>query len=164
MNINANFNAHYGSVASKVSDQSSFVRWLPVVLRRLSNIRSLHILMAATLGAAAAIALLTMVTALPASQHLSGLAALAAGIGMPMAMHSLRDESLARGLLRATMALAAGFIAYQALSYGWGILAISLSVLFAWATTDWVHNGVSIRLAGLLSGLLVLAGFAMTQI
>ena len=54
--------------------------------------------------------------------------------------------------------------AAEALAYGWGALALSLSILFAWAATDWIHSGVSFRLASLLSGLLVLTGFALTQI
>ena len=158
MNLITDLNTQHGSISSKVRQQSRTVHWFPLISRRLGNTRSLQVVVAVTIGASVAIALLAAVTALPGSQHLSALAALAAGIGMPMAMHSLRDELLARGMLRATMALAAGVIAYQALTFGWGVLALSLSVLFAWAATDWVHSGVSFRLAGLLSSLLVLAG------
>ena len=163
MNARIDFKDNYGSLVSDKDNQSLLVRWFPVFSQRLGFSDSLRMLMAVASGAVAAVAVLASVTILPETQHLAALAALAAGIGMPMAMHSISDQSLARGLLRATVALAAGVLAYQALTLGWGMLALSWSFLFAWAATDWIHAGASFKTASLLSGLLVLAGFALTQ-
>ena len=164
MNARVEFNDNYRSLAGDIENRSQIAQWFPVLLRRVGSSQSLHMFFAVAAGALLALAILAGVTTLPETQQLAVLAALAAGIGVPMAMHSMSDALLARGLLRAAMALAAGVIAYQALTLGWGILAVSWSFLFAWVITDWIHAGVSFRLGALLSGLLVLAGFSMTQI
>ena len=130
MNARIDFNDIYGTLASNGGNQPKFARWFTILSRRVVSSKSLRIFVAVAAGAMAAIAILASVTMLPDTQHLSGLAALAAGTGIPMAMYSLRDEIIARGVLRAAVALAAGVIAYQALSIGWGMLALSWSILF----------------------------------
>ncbi len=164
MNARIDFNDNFGSLTSYVRNQTRISRWFPMLSHRVGFPQSLRIFFAVATGALAALAVLAGVTTLPETQQLAGLAALAAGIGLPMAIHSMTDEWFSRGLLRAIVALAAGVIAYQALSFGWAVLALSWSFLLAWAATDWIHAGASFRLATLLSGLLVLAGFALTQI
>jgi hypothetical protein len=164
MNTRVNYNDIFAPQSTSTGEYSNWTSWIPSLSSKVRGSQSLRILLGVAAGAAAAIALIATVTSLPATQHLSGLAALAAAIGVPMAMQSFSDAMPGRAMLRAVAALSAGMIAYQSLSYGWGVLGLSWAVLFAWAVTDWIHKGASLGRATLVSGLLVMAGFALTQI
>jgi len=119
---------------------------------------------AAVFGVASSFVVLGLVQWLPANQVIHVLGALAGGIALLMVVASLRDRVVARAILRAAVAAAAGATAYAALPFGWGLLGLAYAGLTAWALMDWIGEGGGPAAVILTTGLGSLALLVLSNV
>ena len=126
-------------------------------IRDLIRTGTLANVAAAVIGVALAVMLTGGAQSLPASQLIHALAVVAAGIAVLMTFDSVRDPVFARAVLRTTIAVSAGVLAYLAIPYQWAMLGFAFTVMLGWTVMDWLQDGANPIRAGLLTGLSVLA-------
>lgn len=118
------------------------------VARRYEPAPTIQLAAAAVLGAAGTWLVGALASLLPAGQPLNALAALAAGVAVPLAWLALDDFPRVRGLLRGVVAITVVVLAYQALGAGWAALGFAWTAALAWVVMDWIESGVTpVRLA-----------------
>ena len=113
------------------------------VARQYAPVSGLKLTAAAIMGGSVAWLVAAVAETLPAGQSLNALAALAAGVGIPLLWQSMRELATSRALLLGFTALAVMVLAYQSLGAGWAVLGFAWTLALAWVAMDWIEAGVS---------------------